>query len=358
MKKTLIDSQFAMAGVLAVAACAAMLLTGCGPMSQDPLKEYPLTANSRPVQNPDDLKRVEPPTREVIVVKETPKDRDVFYAKEPDQNYAAAQLFQINNLGPVSFTAGVEGKVDFEIRILQGQIDFSAQLLEMDGAKFEEVSAEANKKVYRMTYSAAIDSLVGTSRERTGNLKIQLNIKSIKAENADRQKRIEQALAAVSKVKPFEYVVRRDFRVPKLEFQSFPAALNEGEKKSFSIKVSAPGTYAGFQPEVWIGYDYKGLKGPVYENNGSPYIRPSTAKARVEKIGNGEWLFHYDVDSTLFALPAQLDSKMQPIAGADGVTLRLTAKVISPAGSTSDEKVAQYKILYKKVTAAPTAEPK
>ncbi|MBX3019597.1 MAG: hypothetical protein KF767_17040 [Bdellovibrionaceae bacterium] len=350
MKNTLIYSQIAIASMLA--------LSACGPMSQDPLKEYPLTANSRPVTNPDDLRRVDPPTKEVIVVKEVPVDRPVYYAKEPDQNYAAAQLLQINNLGPVSFTAGIESSVNFEVRMLQGQIDFNASLADLDGAKFEQVSAEANKKVYKLTYTPAVDSLVGTSREKTGNLKLQLQIKSIKDANADKQKRLEQAFGAVSMAKPFEYTIRRDLRVPKIEVQNFPATINEGEKKSFSLKVSAPGTYNGFQPEVWVGYDYKGLTGGLYENNGSPFVRPSSAKARVEKVGNGEWLFHYDVDSSLFAVPAQLNNQLQPVAGADSVLLRVSFKVVSPAGSTSDEKIVQYKIVYKKVTAAPTAETK
>lgn len=350
MKKTLIYSQLAIAGLLS--------LSACGPMSQDPLKEYPLTANSRPVQNPEDLKRVEPPVKEVVVVKEVPVDRPVYYAKEPDQNYAAAQLYQINNLGPVSFTAGQESSVNFEVRMLQGQIDFNANLIDLDGAKFEQVSADANKKVYKLTYTPAVDTLPGTSREKTGALKIQLQIKSIKDANADKQKRLEQAFSAVSMMKPFEYVVRRDLRVPKIEVQSFPTVINEGEKKSFSLKVTAPGTYNGFQPEVWVGYDYKGLNGGLYENNGSPFVRPSAGKTRVEKVGNGEWLFNYDVDTTLFAVPAQLNNQLQPVAGADSVLLRVTFKVVSPAGSTSDEKVIQYKIVYKKVTAAAPAETK
>lgn len=342
-------------GVLTVLAANTLVMTACGPLSQDALKDHPLTANSRPVENPNDVRRVEPPTKEIVVVQEKPVERIVYYAKEPEQNYAAAQLFQINNIGPVSFVAGMQSTVGFEIRMLQGQVDFSASLVDLDGAKLEEVTSEANKKVYRLVYTPAVDSLVGSSREKTGVLKIQLNVKSLKAENADKEKRLKQALEAVSKVKPFEYVIRRDLRNPKLEIQAFPASVTEGEKKAFSVRVQAPGTYAGFQPELIVTYDYKGLSGSLYENDGSAFVRPSSSKPRVEKLANGEWMFNFEVDTTAFAVPQQLNKQMQVVAGADSVLLRVAFRVISPAGSTSDEKLAQYKIVYKKATAVTAA---
>lgn len=348
-----IYSKLTMAGMLVTTA----VMTACGSMNQDPLVDHPLSANSRPVTSPDDLRRIEPPIKEVIVVKEVPVERIVYYAKEPDQNYAAAQLFQVNNLQPVSFVAGVEGQVNFEITMLQGQIEFSADVVELAGAKFEEIAAAANKKTYRLTYRPSVDTLAGSSREKTETLKIQLNVKSIKAENADKQKRLSQAFEAVSKVKNFEVTIRRDARIPKLEVQNFPVSINEGDKQAFSIKVQAPGTYEGFQPEIYVTYDHKGLTGGLYENNGSPFIRPSTSKARVQKTADGEWLFNYELDSAMFAVPAQLDNKLQVVPAAESVILRASFKVVSPTGSTSDEKIVQYKIVYKKVAAPAPTEP-
>lgn len=360
---------------------ALLALSACGPMKQDPLADYPLTRNSRPVERPEDLIRQEPQKRieyvpqpvEKIVTKteyvpkevekvvekivyvdrEVPVEKAVYYEKTAEQNYAAAQLFQINAAQSVNFIAGVESQVNFEIRMLQGQIDYNASLLDLNGAKFDLISDKDNKRVYRLTYKPSVDSLAGDRIEKTENLKIVLDIKSIKDANADKQKRLEQAFAAVTKVKSFEYTIRRDRRQPTVELVNFPSSIQEGDKKTFTIKVKAPGTYAGLQPQLYWSYDDQGFTGGLFENNGTPFIRPIEKKGQSK--GEGEWTFEYEVNTQLFAIPAQLNNQLQPVANADSVQLRATLKVLVPGGSSSDDKVVKFKIGYKKETATASA---
>lgn len=346
--KTLNNISFLLAGLMMTSACTQNYDT-------NPLKEYPLLADRKQVNSPDDLKKHETPVREVIVVKEVEKEVIKYVPKEVEKNFVAAQLFQIQNLDSVSFVTGTQSQVRFEVRVLQGSAQFTTSAEGLPtGATLKEISADQNKKVYALSFKPASNLLKNGNQEETRNFKLRLNVQSLVHEDKEKEAKIKEALAVVDKSKSFEMTIRPNRSNPKIEKIDMPEVVSEGDKQAMSISVEVPGTYEGSQPRMFVTYDFKGFNGQIFENNGSGFIRPSTSRKPVEFVSEGKWIFNFDIDTQSGAvIPPQLNNQLKVI-DSDTVALRANIIVLSPTGATSDEKTIKFKIAVKRSAVVPT----
>lgn len=323
-----------------------MSLTACtSNYDSNPLKNYPLLANKRQVDSPDDIQKMEAQKEIIYVEKEVAKEVIKYVPKEVEKNFVAAQLFQIQNLDPVSYIAGTESQVRFEVRVLQGAAKFSAAVEGLSGATLKEISNEGNKKIYGLIFKPSVNSIQNGSQEETRNLKIRLNLQSLVHEDKEKEAVINQAFSTVDKSKSFEMTLRRNRSNPKIEQIEMPEVVGEGESVPVRVTVSAPGTYEGFQPQLVMTYDFGGFTADgMIENNGTTFLRESTSRAKVEFVSEGKWIYNLEIDAKAKGLiPPQLNNKFEVVA-TDAVLLKANMAVWSPNGTTSDKKTVKFKI--------------
>lgn len=323
-----------------------MSLTACtSNYDSNPLKAYPLLANKRQVDSPADIHKMEAQKEVIYVEKDVVKEVIKYVPKEVEKNFVAAQLFQIQNLDPVSFVAGVESQVRFEVRVLQGTAKFTAAVEGLSGATLKEISSEGNKKVYGLVFKSSVNSIQNGSQEETRSLKIRLNLQGLTHEDKEKEVVINQAFAAVDKSKSFELTLRRNRSNPKIEKIEMPEIIGEGETVPVKVTVSAPGTYEGFQPQLVMTYDFGGFTSEgMIENNGTTFLRESTSRAKVEFVSEGKWIYNLEIDARAKSLiPPQLNNKFEVVA-TDSVLLKANMAIWSPNGTTSDKKTVKFKI--------------
>lgn len=321
-------------------------LTACtSNYDSNPLKKYPLLANTKQIDSPDDIQKMESQKEIVYVEKDVVKEVIKYVPKEVEKNFVAAQLFQIQNLDPVSFVAGTQSQVRFEVRVLQGTAKFTASVEGLSGATLKEISSEDNKKVFGLVYKPSVNAIQNGSQEETRNVKIRLALQSLTHVDKEKEEKINQAFATVDKSKSFELTLRRNRANPKIESVEIPEFVGEGENVPVKVTVTAEGTYEGFQPQLVMTYDFGGFTADgMIENNGTTFLRESTSRSKVEFVSEGKWIYNLEIDARAKSLiPPQLNSRFE-VVSTDQVLLKANMAIWSPNGTTSDKKTVKFKI--------------
>jgi hypothetical protein len=161
---------------------------------------------------------------------------------------------------------------------------------------------------------------------------------------ADKTKeaKIREAFNAVSTPKELDMVVRRSSKIPKIiPSQNVPTQVQEGQVIPFSITVEAPGT-SDENPPVLLIEDKKEFVGNLYEGSGARFVNPVSAKP-IERIGENQWIFNLELDTTTEAIPPQINRQKQIVADSTSVVLRFGLRVLSN-GVSSDSSVKRFEI--------------
>lgn len=342
--------------MIAAAIASTLSTVGCT-SSSDPLRDHPKSAAAIPV---DQVPVSNEPQQVVRYVdREVPVEKPVYIYKEEKQDFASAQLYQIASDKPLSFVAGVEASYDLEVKLLQAQGQFSIQGQELpEGATLKLKSADKTRALYTLTYKPANNALPGKTLEQTKNLKLVLNLQNITKLNDvsdDKWKQVKASYDLVSKEKSFSYTVRRNQNNPTVKVIGFEKAYTAGSVVKFQIEVTAPGTYNGFEPSLYVFYDFKGVGEKVYEENGSLYVNQEAGRQQPQMVSEGVWRYFYELDFKNKPILQQRDRSGKIIPDSKVLNLRVSFKAVSPAGTSSDEQIRQFEVRSETTAAAPAA---
>lgn len=333
-------------GIFAV--LAGLVLTACGSTNSDPLKDY------------SDVKGVpagtQPSTKiEYVYVDreqrvEVPVDRPVYYPEEVKQEFAQAQVYQINFPNNIKFTEGSETSFEFTVRVLQGKVKFDVEPSDMPaGAVIAAVSKDVNTATYKFTWTPRLGIIPTDSTEIEGLFKVSLSNLQYVSTTASENEAVKTLFETISKTKEVPYVVRRTQEIPTLTVIGLQGNRAEGEEHRFTVEVEAPGTYVGFEPNLNVFNDLS--ISPItprgVENNGALYIRVDERNPTPVKIGEEKWRFSFVFDTKNNIMLKQLNQNGVEVAGATQFLVRVSFQAITPFGSSSDKKMLNFAVTYK-----------
>ena len=149
----------------------------------------------------------------------------------------------------------------------------------------------------------------------------------------------------ITKSKDISYTLRRTQRLPTLTINNLSGNRKAGEVHKFSVQVNAPGTYAGYVPQLDVFYDStNAVTERGLEQNGAFYVRMDESKTSPEKTGDETWVFHFVFDTRNNPMLTQFDKNMQPVVNATQLLVRLSFQARTPFGTSSDKKMLNFAI--------------
>jgi hypothetical protein len=332
---------------------------------QNPLTEYPKASEvSIPVDSKKALEtattttttlkpiieyvdREVPVIKDRIVVKEVEKEVIKYVVAEEEQNWESAKLFQIHSVNELTYVVGEESTATIRATVLHGNATFSLKILNMpsNASDLTLVETENNTRTFQFKWKPEVKYLMSNGKmtlEKREKLKVQLNLESFEMADKKKEAKIREAFNAISTTKELDMVVRRNSKIPKLiPSQNIPTQIQEGQVIPFSISVEAPGT-SSENPPVLLIEDRKEFVGNLYEGSGARFINTSTSKP-IEQVGENQWIFNLELDTTTEAIPPQINRQKQVVEGANSVILRFGLRVLSN-GVSSDTSVKRFEI--------------